>query len=409
MQSAAAWFPPEALFGHNCHSDNPFELIKQTQAQRRCSRCSCPNCINELSGLPPFLGPDLKGKKQHLCFIQGCTKVYAKTSHLKAHIRWHSGERPFLCTWIFCGKRFTRSDELQRHFRTHTGEKRFVCPECGKKFMRSDHLKKHVKTHENKAVKGAKKMEKISKKPSKTEESSIQENKPIENTKKTDESKENMFSGTNSSNSIAPEQLLGGNGLSRPMLPTTSDFTQNSANTSSANPVIAPTVSVPTPTNPSNNYNFYPMSNELQPIFYNSYNAEQYRPSSFFPYYPAAHTNGYGDTKTADSAASGSTAATTVGTSQHPVIANEQNRLNEQEMRMYHHHHQQTQNETRLTVPSTSSAITPTTSHIFNSNINFDYQHTTSAIADATAPTTSLYNQASGNIPANGPIFQPMF
>ncbi|KAI1898132.1 hypothetical protein AGOR_G00069200 [Albula goreensis] len=89
-------------------------------------------------------------KKQHICHMPGCGKVYGKTSHLRAHLRWHSGERPFVCTWMFCGKRFTRSDELQRHRRTHTGEKKFVCPECSKRFMRSDHLAKHIKTHQNK-------------------------------------------------------------------------------------------------------------------------------------------------------------------------------------------------------------------------------------------------------------------
>ena len=140
------------------------EDYTQTQAQRRCARCTCPNCINELSGLPPVVGPDEKGKRQHLCHIPGCEKVYGKTSHLKAHLRWHTGERPFLCKWLFCGKRFTRSDELQRHFRTHTGEKRFTCVTCSKKFMRSDHLAKHTKTHENKVKKLiAKKGEKLEK------------------------------------------------------------------------------------------------------------------------------------------------------------------------------------------------------------------------------------------------------
>lgn len=110
------------------------------------------------------VGPDEKGKRQHLCHIPGCEKVYGKTSHLKAHLRWHTGERPFLCKWLFCGKRFTRSDELQRHFRTHTGEKRFTCVTCSKKFMRSDHLAKHTKTHENKVKKMiAKKGEKLEK------------------------------------------------------------------------------------------------------------------------------------------------------------------------------------------------------------------------------------------------------
>uniref|UniRef100_A0A8C7ZX84 Sp4 transcription factor n=1 Tax=Oryzias sinensis TaxID=183150 RepID=A0A8C7ZX84_9TELE len=121
---------------------------QEGQPSKRLRRvaCSCPNCRD---GEGRNSGDPTK-KKQHICHMEGCGKVYGKTSHLRAHLRWHTGERPFVCNWIFCGKRFTRSDELQRHRRTHTGEKRFECPECSKRFMRSDHLSKHIKTHQNK-------------------------------------------------------------------------------------------------------------------------------------------------------------------------------------------------------------------------------------------------------------------
>ncbi|XP_056290658.1 transcription factor Sp3a isoform X2 [Pseudoliparis swirei] len=121
--------------------DEEDQLGQEGKRLRRVA-CTCPYCKES--------GGSTGKKKQHICHIAGCGKVYGKTSHLRAHLRWHSGERPFVCSWMFCGKRFTRSDELQRHRRTHTGEKKFVCPECSKRFMRSDHLAKHVKTHQNK-------------------------------------------------------------------------------------------------------------------------------------------------------------------------------------------------------------------------------------------------------------------
>ncbi|XP_009462932.1 PREDICTED: transcription factor Sp6 [Nipponia nippon] len=112
----------------------------------RRAACRCPNCQEAERGGPCPEG--VKRKHLHNCHIPGCGKAYAKTSHLKAHLRWHSGDRPFVCNWLFCGKRFTRSDELQRHLQTHTGAKKFACPICGRVFMRSDHLGKHMKTHD---------------------------------------------------------------------------------------------------------------------------------------------------------------------------------------------------------------------------------------------------------------------
>ncbi|XP_051939859.1 transcription factor Sp6 [Hippocampus zosterae] len=164
-------FPPEGFKMEPLAADilqqEPFGLeeplenvvLVRPKSQRRSSSrgsgqaaCRCPNCVHAEQ-----LGhsmDDSRRKHMHNCHIPGCGKAYAKTSHLKAHLRWHSGDRPFVCNWLFCGKRFTRSDELQRHLQTHTGTKKFSCAFCPRVFMRNDHLAKHMRTHESPAEHG---------------------------------------------------------------------------------------------------------------------------------------------------------------------------------------------------------------------------------------------------------------
>ncbi|XP_059501939.1 zinc finger protein 407-like isoform X2 [Stegostoma tigrinum] len=93
------------------------------------------------------------GVREYKCHICGkfvceiCDRTFTEKWALTNHKKLHMGQKPFKCTWLTCHYSFLTASAMRDHFRTHTGEKSFLCDLCGFAGGTRHALTKHRRQH----------------------------------------------------------------------------------------------------------------------------------------------------------------------------------------------------------------------------------------------------------------------